>query len=112
MFSFEDLDVYKCTLDFIARSSTLIEDLPKGHSALADQLRRASVSIALNIAESSGRTRRGDSNQHMAIARGSAAECAAILDVFRVLKHVEKKEHAEVKQLLERIFRMLSKMCK
>jgi four helix bundle protein len=110
MLAFEKLDVYKRSLDFVIQASNAIESLPKGQSSLANQFRRASMSIVLNIAESSGRMREGDAGQHIAIARGSAMECAAILDICKVLKLVEYEKLHEARDLIVRIVQMLSKM--
>ena len=38
MLHHEKLDVYQCSVEFLALSSRLIEKVPRGHSALADQL--------------------------------------------------------------------------
>jgi len=51
-------------------------------AALRDQLERASLSIVLNTAESAGRSSALDKARFVTIARGSATECAAILDVL------------------------------
>ena len=51
MFNFEKLDVYKCAIDFLALSAGIIEELPRGSGVLADQLKRAALSVPLNIAE-------------------------------------------------------------
>ncbi len=51
MLDHEKLDVYQCSIEFLALSVQVIETLPKGYSALVDQLKRASWSIPLNIAE-------------------------------------------------------------
>jgi four helix bundle protein len=51
MFGFQKLDVYRCAVTFLGVASTLAERVPRGHSALADQLRRAALSVPLNIAE-------------------------------------------------------------
>jgi len=110
MFGFENLDVYQRSLEFVVHASKLIEVFPKGQSSLADQLKRASMSIVLNIAESSGRMRDGDANQHIAIARGSAMECAAILDIGKVLILAEESQINKARELLVRIVQMLSKM--
>ena len=52
--------------------------------ALGDQLRRASTSIPLNLAEGTGKFDK-DARRFYAIARGSALECADIIDSFKVL---------------------------
>jgi four helix bundle protein len=49
-----------------------------------DQLERASSSIVLNIGEGAGRFSGPDQARFFVIARGSATECAAVLDVLRV----------------------------
>jgi four helix bundle protein len=53
-FDHEKLDVYTAAVDFIALAHRIIATLPTGHADLADQLRRAATSIALNIAEGAG----------------------------------------------------------
>jgi four helix bundle protein len=59
--------------------------LPKGYSALADQWKRASISIPLNIAEAVGKVTAADRANRYAIARGEVMECGAIIDVVRFL---------------------------
>jgi hypothetical protein len=49
MLSFQRLDVYRCSIELLAFSATI--DFPRGLSHLADQLRRAALSVPLNIAE-------------------------------------------------------------
>lgn len=50
-FFFENLYVYKKALDFAERIDNLCTGLPKVTRHLSNQLRRASVSTSLNIAE-------------------------------------------------------------
>jgi len=45
MLSFQHLDVYECSIRFLASSMRLVGSLPKGNAKLADQLRRAALSI-------------------------------------------------------------------
>ena len=112
MLTFQRLDVYRCAIDFLALVSPLLEDLPRGHAALADQLRRAAMSIPLNIAEAEGRTGGADKARTYAIARGSAMECAAILDVYSTLGLIEEPEHHRGSELLGRVVAMLTKLCR
>ncbi len=112
MLNYEKLDVYQCSIKFLAISATILDELERGSASIKDQLRRASVSIPLNIAESSGKTSGNDRARFLAIARGSAMECGACLDCIRVLYPVCEKQLNEAKILITRIVEMLSKMCR
>ena len=59
------------------------EKLEVYRAGLVDQLDRASTSIPLNIAEENGKFTGADRCRFFDIARGSALECAASLDVLR-----------------------------
>ena len=109
MFGFQRLDVYRCAVRFLALSSPITERLPRGHGALADQLRRAALSVPLNIAEGSGKGGR-DAARFYTIARGSALECAAILDALEALGAIAPEDLVEPRVLLERIVSMLTKL--
>ena len=80
-FDHEKLKVYRTAIRFVAWSSSLLEQVPKS-SAVHNQLDRASISIPLNIAEGNGKYRSADRCRYFDIARGSALECAACLDVL------------------------------
>ena len=83
--------------------------MPRGYAELADQLRRAALSIPLNIAEGSGREGR-DAARLYGIARGSALECAAVLDAMEALGLLPGAALTEERDLIERIVSMLTKM--
>jgi four helix bundle protein len=53
-FLFEKLDVYQKALNFAERIESICNQFPKGNGYLADQMRRASLSIVLNIAGGNG----------------------------------------------------------
>ncbi len=112
MLSFQKLDVYRCSIDMLALVATLPKRVPRGFSGLTEQLRRAATSVPLNIAEAAGRNTAADAARHYAIARGSAMECAAILDSFHALSMLEAEEHAKAIELLERIVAMLTRLCR
>jgi four helix bundle protein len=109
---FERLDVYQRSVSFMALVVRVTERLPRGHADLGDQLRRAASSILLNIAEGSGKPTRADRGRFFAIARGSALECGAALDVLRLLGGASADDVEQGKVLLSRIVAMLTKMCR
>ena len=112
MMSFEKLDVYQVSIDFLGKATQINQSSPKGNADLLDQLKRASISIPLNIAEAAGKTSPPDIRRFFAIARGSAMECGAILDVFVKLGIANLSEAMEGKALLERIVAMLTKLAR
>ncbi|MCM8812493.1 MAG: four helix bundle protein [Candidatus Omnitrophica bacterium] len=71
-FLFENLEVYKKAIDIADELSTLSESFPKGNYYLSDQLNRAVLSIATNIAEGNGKYTKADRVNFFCIARGSA----------------------------------------
>ena len=112
MLSFQRLDVYRCAIEFLALAMDLTTRLPKGYAALADQFRRAALSVPLNIADAAGRTSKADAARHHAIARGSAMECAAIVDALALLSVMTDAEHDKTAELLARCVAMLTKLCR
>ncbi len=72
------LDCYRLAVEF----HRMVADLAPRGSGLGDQLRRAAASIALNLAEGHGRMTRAEQARFTLIARGSALECLAILDLL------------------------------
>lgn len=112
MLAYEKLDVYRCSIEFLALAAAIIEALPKGNASLADQLKRGAMSVPLNIAEGAGKPTLADRKRFAAIARGSAMECGAILDVCCVLGAAEGHQVDAAKKLLVRIVSMLTKMCR
>jgi four helix bundle protein len=110
MLNFQKLDVYRCSIQFLAIAVKMLEKVPRRQAALADQLRRAAVSTPLNIAEGSGRPTGADAARHFGIARGSAMECAAIVDAFQVLGAIDDSMYRSAIDLLERTVSMLTKL--
>ena len=112
MLSFQKLDVYRLAVELLAFSATLSRRMPKGLSSITEQFRRAALSVPLNIAEAAGRNTQADAARHYAIARGSAMECAALIDSLRVLDILDESRHAHALQLVARIVAMLTKLCR
>src|SRR5262252_4453113 len=85
-FPHERLDVYRVAIDFLALSENIAIQLPRGRAYFVDQLRRASLSVSLNVAEGAGEFAPADKARFYRMARRSGTECAAILDACRILK--------------------------
>ena len=56
----ERLKAYHLSIKFLKISMQLLDQLPKGNAHIRDQLKRASTSIPLNIAEGSGKRTNAD----------------------------------------------------
>jgi four helix bundle protein len=110
MLSFQRLDVYQRAIEFLVLVADIVGDLPKGHSDRADQLVRAAESVVRNIAEGAGRWSEADCAKHYKIARGSAMECAASLDVMRIRKLLSPHHYDRGIRLLKGVVAMLTKM--
>lgn len=110
MLSFQRLDVYQRSIQFLAFASELVEELPRGNAERADQLIRAAEAVVRNIAEGAGRWSKLDMSKHYKIARGEAMECAASLDVLKVRRLIEQPRYERGIGLLEAIVAMLTKM--
>ena len=110
--SHENLDVYQKAIEFLALTVKLIDSIPRGNQTIVDQLRRASISTVLNIAEAAGHPYAQKRRNHYAIARGSALECGASLDTCKVLAIGDQNLIPNGKVLLVSVVSMLSKMCR
>jgi four helix bundle protein len=115
LFDHERLTVCQRSLEFVRWAGTALERIPARTSA-RDQLDRASTSIPLNIAEGNGRHTAADRCRFLDTARGSALECAAVLDVLvarGVLAEAEvevpKGQLAEVVSMLVGLIRSQSR---
>ena len=90
-FDHEKLDVYQESIRFVSWADELLSEIPKSF-AVHSQLDRASTSIPLNIAEGNGKYTEADRCRFFDIARGSALESAACLDVLVAKKRIEEAD--------------------
>ena len=106
IFDHEKLNVYQRSLDFVEFAETLLSDLPKALAA-HDQIDRASTSIPLNLAEGNGKFTAKDRCRFFDIARGSALECAAALDVLTRRNKIGATTAEEGKIILKEVVSMI-----
>jgi four helix bundle protein len=79
-------------------------------SVTKNQLKRASLSIVLNISEGTSRFSKPDRKNFCVIARGSVFECVAIFDVLKDDKQLSVDEFNQFYMLAEEISKMLFAM--
>ena len=92
------LAIYKTTMSF-----------PKDERfGLVSQIRRASASIAANLAEGCGRRSDGEMGRFVQIAMGSGAELSYHLLLSRDLEFMTREQYTELNASLERVMKMLS----
>ncbi len=113
MFDFQKLVVYTKAKDF---ANEVIVFLNQNHfdKSINDQLKRASLSIMLNIAEGSSRFSNKDRRNFLIIARGSAFECVAIFDFLHDNHLIEesffKKNYDNLEEISKMLFGLISKL--
>jgi len=108
-FIFKNLLVWQKAVELTKLVYELVRQFPvEERYALADQLRRAVVSIPSNIAEGNGRASNKDYAHFLTIARGSLFETITQLELAKQLGYI--KDYDSVLPLAEEIGRMLTSM--
>lgn len=107
--SFEDLDVWKRSCVLAVRVYDLLRE--SKDYALKDQMQRAAVSIASNIAEGSERGG-ADFIRFLRIASGSAAELRTQIYIANRIGMVSNSESIEIVTELKEISMMLAGLIK
>jgi four helix bundle protein len=80
--------------------------LPLRRAELSDQLDRASISVPLNVGEGAGMSTPRARVRHYTIARGSAVECLACLDLLELERAAPST--AEARSILIRLLDVLT----
>ncbi|MEZ6084900.1 MAG: four helix bundle protein [Phycisphaerae bacterium] len=102
------MEVFQKSVDFTDDIARLTETFPRGYRFLADQLNRAAISIAANIAEGNGRFTKPDRRNFFTIARGSAQECVPLIEVARLRVTIKDEDALGLCDRLETIAKMIS----
>jgi len=105
---FENLQVYPKAVDFADQVIGVTEKFPRGYYFLVDQLNRAALSIATNLAEGNGRFTKPDRRNFFTIARGSVQECVPLLEVARRRGFLDDTGHMRFRSELEVMAKMIS----
>lgn len=106
-FDFERLEVYKKAVNFANDVYNLTKKFPKDEQfGITNQLRRAAVSISLNIAEGSGRSKR-EFKHYLLISRTSVQECVPLLRISFLQGYIINEEVNNYYKKCEELSKML-----
>jgi four helix bundle protein len=112
MFDFENLEVYKKAKTLNKEILLFLRDNKHIDSYVRDQLKRASISIVLNIAEGSGKFSKADKSNFYTISRGSVYECVSLLEIIADDNNIDQKTFENYKGQYETISKMLMGLIK
>ena len=108
-YNYEDLKVWQEAMNLVEKIYQLSKIFPKNEQyGITSQLRRAAISIPLNIAEGQGRSSKKEFQQFLMIARGSIYETNTILLLCHRLNYLTKENYQKLRQQINQITRMLS----
>ncbi|MFN8699925.1 MAG: four helix bundle protein [Flavobacteriales bacterium] len=109
MFDFQKLTVYGKAKLFYRECRGLCKT-GKLERHIADQLARASLSVALNIAEGSGKFSRAHRRNYFVMARASIFECVAVLDILHDEGQIQSQTFKSMLEKSNELSRMLYSM--
>lgn len=113
MHRFAKLDVYQKALKFTKKVYEFSNSLPKEEQfGLVSQLRRATTSIVLNIAEGAGSGFNLEFKRFLRMSLRSAYEVNSIFDIIKELEFVDIKITENLKMDLDEISAMISGLIK
>ena len=105
------LDVFKCSREFTLSCYKLTKSLPKEERfIMTQQIRRAALSVHLNLAEGCSRKSGTERKRFFEISRGSIIEIDTALDICFGLDYLSIEEMQQTGELMVRTFQMLSAM--
>ncbi|MBU0650661.1 four helix bundle protein [bacterium] len=108
MFDFERLEVYKKAKILNKDVLKFLKENRKIDSYLRDQLKRASISSVINIAEGCGKYTKADKKNFYLISRGSVFECVSLFDIIHDEAQINDIEFEKFYKRYEEISKMLS----
>ena len=110
-FQYRKLIVWQKAMQFSKIVYSLLNQFPVTEKyALADQVRRAAVSVPSNIAEGCGRASNRDYAHFLSIARGSLYETMTQLEMAQSLGYIDAIK--DVEELASEISRLLTSLMK
>lgn len=100
-FRFLEWEIYRSAKELLRLIFQIVKKLPKEYRfEIGSQIIRSALSIALNIAEGSGKNSDRELNRFLDIAVGSINETLAGVDILKDNQFIEVEEFEEVRARL------------
>lgn len=105
------LKAWQLAIQLYKEVLVIVRKLPKEEIFnLSSQIKRAALSMSNNIAEGAARKSALERKRFYEIARSSDVEVDNCLEVILAAEYLDKKEITIAEDLVEQIFKLLSKM--
>ena len=100
-FRFEDLEIWRLAIEYATRIYDFLDRFPQNENfGLSQQIRRAAVSVSLNIAEGSGRSSNRDFSRFLNMSVGSIFEVVSGFMIALKREYVSELEYDQVQESL------------
>ena len=107
--SVEDLDVFKLAHELALKIYSVSKNFPREEMySLVDQMRRAAISVGMNLMEGAMRLGSKEYRQFVSIARGSAGEVCYQLFLARALNYISNETYQELRSGYDQFSRVVS----
>jgi len=111
--NYKNLEIWQLSYKFMVEIYDLTRSFPTyEENNMSSQLRRASLSVPVNIAEGSASPSNRDFFKFLCIAYKSAKECECLILAARDVGYVKPEKHAELSALLDHAAAKLYKYLK
>jgi four helix bundle protein len=101
---FQDLEIFRLSYNIAIRFYRITEKFPENEANnLTSQIRRASVSIPLNIAEGCSRYTKKEFLQFLKYSYGSVKELQVLLMFCRDFKYINNEEYLVLYEELDKL---------
>jgi len=105
----QKLDIYGASKQFVLECYRLTKSLPVEEKfGMISQIRRAALSVHLNIAEGSSRKSEAERKRYYEIARGSVIEIDAALDIAVDLAYLDGLKTESLGESMISCFKILT----
>ncbi len=102
--NYNKIDVYHLAYNFVLEVYMITKDFPKSEQQnITSQIRRAAVSIPLNIAEGSAKSSNREFAYFLNVAYASAKEVEVLLQLCHDLKYLKGDDFTHLSQKLDEV---------